>query len=36
MHKDSECKVFTYEGNGCRAIKLALVRWCACWACKSL
>ena len=24
--KDSERKAFTYEGNGCRAIELALVR----------
>ena len=29
-HKISERKVFPYEGNGFKAIELALVRGCAC------
>jgi len=28
--KDSECKVFPYEENGCRGIDLAPIRRCAC------
>ena len=35
-HKDSERKVFSCEGNGYRAIELALIKGCTCWAHKSL
>jgi len=35
-HKETEHKVLSYKGDGCRANELALVRGCACWAHKSL